>query len=211
MNEHIKNRKMWVFDFDGTLIDTGDLIAGSFQHIITTFGLGLDARKVWKDTEGMTLIGAYKHLVPELDAEALATEHLRFQESNTHLVKVYPDVPLTLETLRAFGKQLSVLTNRTGNAESLLAHCGIAKHFELVMTAKTAPKPKPAPDGIQALLRHFGAHPDQAVIVGDTRHDITAGKTAGVATVVVVRDNNRAELESHRPDWVIDSLLELTQ
>ena len=63
---------------------------------------------------------------------------------------------------------LAISTNRTNTMIPLLKSYGLERYFGMVMTAATAPRPKPAPDGLIAILDHFGCRPEEAIFIGDS-------------------------------------------
>ncbi|MFI5316442.1 MAG: HAD family hydrolase, partial [Myxococcota bacterium] len=89
-----------------------------------------------------------------------------------------------------------------------LRACGLARYFapECVV-GREAAAPKPDPQGIRRLLAHWRAEPHQAVMVGDYRYDLLAGRAAGTATVYV--DRERAFPFAEHADVSVDSLAAL--
>lgn len=92
-----------------------------------------------------------------------------------------------LETLKARGTRLGIVTrNSHVNALETLRACGLARFFDTsCVVGREAAAPKPDPGGIHHLLRGWRAVPRDAVMVGDYRYDLLAGRAAGTATVYV--------------------------
>jgi len=114
-----------------------------------------------------------------------------------------------LESLAARGATLGILTrNSHANALETLRACGLARFFDpgCVVDREAAP-PKPDPAGIHRLLERWNAAPHAAVMVGDYRFDLLAGRAAGTATVYV--DPQRAFPFAEHADVAVDSLVAL--
>jgi HAD superfamily hydrolase (TIGR01509 family) len=78
--------------------------------------------------------------------------------------------PDLIEFLEITGKKynLAISTNRTNTMEPLLESFNIRDYFDKVVTAGTAKRPKPAPDGMLEILEHFGCQPNEAIFIGDS-------------------------------------------
>ncbi|HXZ84603.1 MAG TPA: HAD hydrolase-like protein, partial [Myxococcota bacterium] len=116
-----------------------------------------------------------------------------------------------LERLAGRGAQLGILTrNSFANACETLRACELARFFEpACVLGREAAAPKPHPGGIQRLLAHWGAEPSDAVMVGDYRYDLLAGRAAGALTVYV--DRGRAFPFAALADVAVDSLAALAE
>ncbi|WP_176473933.1 HAD family hydrolase [Actibacterium ureilyticum] len=100
-----------------------------------------------------------------------------------------PAVPLAplLDGLRARGLQLGVATNDAeAPARAHLAEAGILDRFAFVAGCDSGFGAKPAPGQMRAFAGHTALPPDQVIMVGDSRHDLLAGRAAGMGTVAVL-------------------------
>ncbi len=116
-----------------------------------------------------------------------------------------------LESLVARGAELGILTrNSHHNALETLRACGLARFFApACIVGREAAAPKPDPEGVHRLLAHWNAAPHQAVMVGDYRFDLLAGRAAGTATVYV--DVLREFPWAEHADVSVDSLVALAE
>ena len=116
-----------------------------------------------------------------------------------------------LESLRARGANLGILTrNSFANAIETLRACGLDGYFEhACVIGREAAAPKPDPAGIHHLLRLWGIEPHQAVMVGDYRYDLLAGRAAGALTVYL--DTAGAFPFAEHADVSVRSLLALAE
>lgn len=107
--------------------------------------------------------------------------------------EVQPGAVMLLDELARRGARLGILT-RNSHATALLTleTCGLAAFFDpAFVLGREAVDPKPSPNGVRRLLSLWGARPDDAVMVGDYRFDIEAGRGAGTATVCLDLDGNK--------------------
>jgi len=207
----------YLFDLDGTLVDTAPDINAALNHSLTRFDLPPVAAALtrhWVGHGSRTLIGEAlrHHGAAHVDIDQLLEPFLDYYEA--HLAnhsRIYPGVTETLDVLRAQGARLAVVTNKSRRlTHPLLAQIGLAEYFELVICGDTASAPKPDPAPVRYCLDHFGLGPESAVIVGDSNTDVQAGRAAGIA-VVCVRDgyNHGIDVTTLDVDAVIDHFDEL--
>ena len=181
-----------VFDLDGTLVDSLPDIIASFQYAFTRLGL-----RVPSDAEVRVLIGhpleaMYAHFAPEHVA-ALSTLYREHYPLNfTTRSRPYPGVVETLGLLRERGYRLAIATTkRTDMARRFVEALGLASALDHVQGTDGFPH-KPAPDVIHRALAALGAQ--GLWMVGDTVHDIQAGKAAGLRTYAVTWGTHDAAL-----------------
>ncbi len=164
----------WVFDLDGTLtVAQHDFAA--LKH-----DLGLDPHKAVLESI---------RLRPPAERAALLDSVHRWEVVLADRAVAAPDALALVQALAGRWATLGVLTRNTREtALRTLRGAGLSRFFpDAHVLGRTCAAPKPAPDGIQMLLARWGARPEQAVMVGDNRFDIQAGKAAGVHTVWVNR------------------------
>lgn len=123
--------------------------------------------------------------LPELAVEQI--EHvLMIHASQAPLAPAVPLAPF-LDGLSAQGLKLGVMTNDSEfGARSQLQSAGIEAHFDFIAGFDSGHGAKPAPDPLLAFAREVGLAPDRVVMVGDSAHDLIAGRAAGMQTVGVL-------------------------
>ena len=131
-------------------------------------------------------------------------------------VALYPGAADTLAELAKRGKRLAVVTSSFTEAITGQMHAaGLDPAlFDAIVTGDDVTEYKPHPEATFLALAKLGAQPEEALFVGDTDKDILSGKNSGVDTVLVFpaeheKYYDRAWLELHQPDFVIESLREL--
>ncbi len=220
VNEHkpnkIKNIDCILFDADGTLIDTYDIILTSMRHTVNGI-LG----KNFDDAKLMSLVGT--PLLDQMTAFAGNPEDGQrltalYRKHNDVIhdegVKAFPKMKDALSKLAADGYKLGVVTSkRHFMAERGLEVTGIANFFEILIGSDDCEKHKPDPGPILYACDLMHTNPEKCVYVGDSPYDIQAGNSAGCTTVAVLWGMfPEAELLAMHPDFVcpdIDSLVKL--
>lgn len=102
--------------------------------------------------------------------------------------RLYPETPATLDTLRARGYRLGVISNFDMRLFGLLDGLGIADRFDPIIASSRAGAAKPDPAIFRHALTACGANAEQAVHVGDTYElDVLGARAAGVAAILINR------------------------
>ncbi|MFO0094657.1 MAG: HAD family hydrolase, partial [Gemmatimonadaceae bacterium] len=116
------------------------------------------------------------------DVEALVTRYRDYQD--LHLERLTAPFPAVVETLawaRAEGCPTAIVTSKgRGMTVRSLQHVGLGNAFDTVVTFEETERHKPLPDPVWLALERLGARPEAAVFVGDSPHDMHAGRAAGV-------------------------------
>ena len=181
-----KKYKAILFDYDGTLVDTNQLIVDSWNHmymaycggeltkedVVWTFGIplrdGIDGVMKIKGHSGYDLdelTAAYRSYQADLGPDAMAP---------------FPGVCGVLKELKARGAKLGIVTSRQEKScmEGLKWY-GLCDLFDRIVTAETTPVHKPGPEPALLCLRGLGVDPADAIMVGDSVFDLQCGNNAG--------------------------------
>jgi pyrophosphatase PpaX len=178
-----------LFDFDGTLVDTTEMIYQSMRHA-TTSVLGRDdiPRKTLLANVGqplprqMELLDAEK---AELLLEAYRRHH---EEHHDDLIARFPGVEESLARLREAGIKVAVVTSkRCSSVEMALKNYpGLRNVVDRFVTLEDTTEHKPHPEPLLSGLELLGGVPkDKAAYVGDSPFDVQAAKAAGLTSVAV--------------------------
>jgi pyrophosphatase PpaX len=196
-----------VFDLDGTVVDTVDLIVQSFRHATRTV-LG----QVLPDA--VITAGVGRPLMSQM--QVLSAEHAQelfdvYQEYNRRrhdeLVRRYAGIEEMLLALKASGRRLGIVTSKGREAtEMAFRAIGLSDHFDAVVTASDTVEHKPSPVPLRLCLERLGATAVGSIYVGDSPFDIAAGAAAGMATAAVAWGvfSREALLASNPGFWVRD-------
>ena len=202
-----------MFDLDGTLANTGRDIAAAVNHVRRSLGLGsLTAPEILSHL-GLGLEFLIRGVLPPTH------QHLVHQASEMflgyyaeHLLDTTVLYSHVIETLDYYAsKKKAVISNKPTQATiAILQGLGIQSRFDIVLGANSTSRKKPSPEPLQHVLTVFSVVPDRALMVGDDRPDIEAGRSAGVHTCGVSYGlGNQENLIRANPDLIIDDLLQL--
>lgn len=210
--------KLVIFDFDGTLADTKENIILTFQMTMKELGVEIKSRQECAATIGLTLEDAFKVLYPGMAAEKYIllrdTYRRIFKENRKILVPgLFPEVMATLEELRRRGYLMSIASSRQSpSLHSFLEDMKIAHLFEYAVGGDNVEHPKPAPDAVLQILRHYNLSAEEAFVVGDMPFDINMATNAGVKSCGVTWGNaDAAQLKESGANYVIDKMSQLLE
>jgi len=211
-----KDIKLIIFDFDGTLADTHELIVKTNQEAMKAMNYPVRDEEAIRKTIGLPLEAGIRTLFPELTDEVIsawcAMYRKVFDVLKTQIVPIlFPEVKETLEWLYGKGYVLTVASSRhSSSLNAFLRDMGIAECFQYVLGADNVAKAKPDPEPVLQTLRDLGYAAAEALVVGDMPVDIFMGARAGAGTVGVTYGNsNRPELTKAGADYVLDHFSEL--
>jgi pyrophosphatase PpaX len=211
-----------LFDLDGTLIDTTDLILRCFSHSWRTV-CGLEhTRAALIATFGIPLRQAMRRLLAQVDdhtlnrdeeqVERLLDEYRTFNVANHDVIaRPFDGTRPVIEALRQRGYRIGVVTSKGRDlATRGLRLCALAELFDAAVFLEDTMVHKPEPAPILAALERLQVEREAAAYVGDSCHDIVAGRRAGVKTVAALwGPMPRADLECERPDHLAESIRDL--
>lgn len=192
----------YLFDLDGTLIDSIALILESYRHTLRTHRGATPGDDVWLAGLGTPLWAQFRHFTD--DAGEIAAMVATYRDYNLanhdRMVRPYPGVEPAVAALARRG-QLAVVTSKLrAGAVRGLEHCGLAQYFPTIVGADDVHRHKPDPEPVEKALALLGADAATAVFVGDSPHDMAAGRAAGVATAAALWGPfDREHLEPQAP------------
>ena len=180
-----------LLDLDGTLVATPQAIVDVTQRTLHELGLPAADEQAIKDAIGLPLPLALGQLIgkgPVGAAEAVEVyRRLWRAEINPRLPHLlYPGVIEGLAQLKAAGLKLAVVTGKAQDgADSTVDKSGLRRFIEIVLGYTSVANPKPAPDIALKALELLGVPARNAVVVGDSVHDLRMARAAGVRSIAV--------------------------
>lgn len=202
-----------LFDNDGTLVDTHDLLLASFRHA-TTEVLGAPLPDdVLMAKVGQPLAVQMRDFSddPAVQEALLASYRAYNHEKHDAAVRLFPGVVEGLERLKEAGYAMGVVTSKMSPlAKHGLEVLGIAEYFDCLVGADTCDEHKPHPGPVRLGARLLGFEPEHCVYVGDSPFDMQAGGGAGCRTAAVLWGMFEEErLRAESPDRVCATFDEL--
>jgi len=203
----------FLFDLDGTLIDSVDLILSSYRHTMLTHRGHAPADEFWLPGLGTPLRSQFRVLTnDEAEIEAMVRTYRDYNLANHDArVREYPGVPDAIANLSERGARLGIVTSKLrAGALRGLALCRYDGLFEIIVGSDDVARHKPDPEPVFKALELLGADATSTVFVGDSPHDMAAGKAAGVMTAAVLWGPfPRAALEPLSPNFWLTSATDL--
>jgi phosphoglycolate phosphatase len=209
---------LMLFDLDGTLVETAPEIMDAVNDTLGRFSLPLVSQQQVNDWIGH---GTLELLVQALaDRSGTPVEQVRTGDMLRQMVPVYdgfyqqrcgtrshlyPHVRETLQTLRAQGVKLAVVTNKESRYTKVVMDVHqLGPMFDAVVSGDTFPAKKPNPVGVAHCLAQFGVARERSLFVGDSSIDAATARNAGVPVWLLPYGYNMGQpIESCAPDRVI--------
>ncbi|GBC93087.1 Pyrophosphatase PpaX [bacterium HR15] len=196
-----------LFDLDGTLIDTVELITQALNYTYRKH-LGIELPK----EELRRLIGLplkmQMHYLDErvahpIDHEAMEADEMDYYERHRHLERVLPEVVDAVREAHRRGYRTALVTSKNRKElASVLPRLNLDSVVEAIVSADDSPRPKPAPDPVLTALQRVQVRPEAAVFIGDTVFDIECGRAAGVQVGAVGWGAHLPQdLQAAQPDY----------
>ena len=200
-----------LFDLDGTLIDTNDLILASYEHTLNKHCPGKYSREEIVACLGEPLYDTMRRLDPEQWEAMVQTYREHNLACHDDWVKLFPGVSEVVEKLHRAGVALGVVSNKQRiSVEKGLSLFGLDRWMQTVVCYGEAGRPKPHPDPILRAMEGIGADSARTLMVGDSRFDLLAARRAGVdAAAVAWSWHGREELEALNPAHVLEEMGDL--
>ena len=176
-----------LFDFDGTIMDTNQIIIDSWQETFRQMEGREEATDVILKTFGEPLEATMRNFFPDADLEKSLDIYRGYQRDNfLNEIKLFPGIRQLLDELLQRQVRMALVTSRLKfTTDQAVEKFNLDKYFSYVVTANDVTKHKPDPQCINVALEHLGSLPEQSLMVGDTLFDIQCAHNAGCQSVLV--------------------------
>lgn len=200
-----------LFDFDGTLMDTNELIIRSYQHVLDKHYPGKYKRSDILPFLGPPLSEAFSTVDPQRVEEFIVEYRAWNKKMHDELASEFDGVSGTLKLLKAAGFKMAIVSTKRNDmlvrGLELLDADGV---FDAVIGLDDVTKAKPDPEPILLALDRLGATVDEALMIGDNSHDIEGGKNAGVRTAGVAWSaKGEVFLQTFQPNYMLQHISDL--
>ena len=202
-----------LFDLDGTLLDTYELIIQSFLHTFDHFVPGQFTREDCIPFIGPSLYETFGSILPE-KAEEMVAYYREFNKKNHDtLVREFPGVVETVHALHEHGYKLGIVTTKMRDTTLMgLDLVNLRPYFQTIVALDDVENTKPDAEPIIKALEALEAKPEEAIMVGDSHHDILAGKNAGTKTAGVAWTiKGEDTLLQYEPDFILEQMPDLLE
>ncbi|MEG0288699.1 MAG: pyrophosphatase PpaX [Carnobacterium sp.] len=202
-----------LFDFDGTLADTNELIRRSHLEVLEEYYPGeYDAEKV-RAFNGPPLDLIYSN-INFAEKETMIAKYRAFNELyHDELVTLFDGVQNSLRLLKQNGIQLGVVsTKRNDTLLKGIKLLGLDGLFDTVVGGMDYTHPKPDPEPILVAMSRLNCRKETTIMVGDNFHDILSAKNAGIPGVFVGwSEKTLEEIAPYAPSFIVHTMEELTE
>ncbi len=202
-----------LLDFDGTFLDSVELILAAFRHTFAAHHGEAPPDALWLAGIGTPLMTQMEELSrPGDDLEAMYITYRDYViEHHDRLSRPFAGMPEAVRELRARGMKLAIVTSKRAiGVQRGLEPIGMLDAFDTWVCPEHVTHAKPHPEPVWLALERLGVEREHAVFVGDSPHDLVAGRAAGVATAAVGWGPfDHALLRSHEPDHWLESPADL--
>ncbi|MBV7440396.1 phosphoglycolate phosphatase [Weeksellaceae bacterium TAE3-ERU29] len=219
---NLSNKELFIFDLDGTLIDSVPDITLGVNDTLTELSLpnfNEDKIRAWVGNGAEKLMeraleAAFKEKGEEkaLDFSDVMTVYLKNYKNNLTInTYAYKGVIDTLNLLRERNIKMAIVTNKPFDfIEPLLEFIGIKQFFSLWIGADSLPTKKPNPEPLLHVCEELNVLPEKAIMVGDSKNDILAAQNAKMNSIGLTYGYNYNEpISVYHPDIVLDNLFDV--
>ncbi|MHA6260740.1 pyrophosphatase PpaX [Sporosarcina sp. CAU 1771] len=201
-----------LFDFDGTLMDTNELIVQTFEHVLGRHYPGKYERTDIYAFIGPTLEETFESINPEKSSQLIQEYRAWNEEMHDGLVHEFEGVSKTLKLLKEKGLKIAIVsTKQTAMVKRGVKLLDVDETlFDAIIGLDQVTHAKPNPESLLFALDKLGVSKEEALMVGDNYHDILGGQNAGVRTVGVAWAlKGEAYLQTFNPDFMLHHISDI--
>lgn len=203
-----------LFDFDGTLMNTNELIIGSWQHTYETITGIPGNREEIISTFGETLKVSMGKAFPDYPAHEAVEIYRSYQRGKFgDYISLFPGMLELLQELKNNAYRTAIVTSRLKpTTMEGLEKFELHQYLDTIVTMEDCTKHKPDPEPVLIALEKLKAKPDESIMLGDSMFDIKCAKAAGVKSVLVgwaMAVTEEDKCGPYAPDYIIETAEEL--
>lgn len=201
-----------LFDLDGTIVNTNELIISSFMHALKENNLPALTREEIIPHMGTTLQQQMSAFSGLQDTSVLELSYRSYNYAHhDELIRSFPHVNETMEGLLSRGIKLGIVTTKIRPTTlKALEMFDLLKYMETIVTVNDVSQAKPHPEPVLTAVANLGVDPARTLMVGDSAVDIQSAKAAGVRVAAVAWSLKGEEmLRKYNPDYIIHDMKDL--
>ncbi len=183
-----------IFDVDGTLTSTNELIFSSFNHVTKKY-----LNKTVSDEEIIAMFGPTEDVILQEwmknDYKEARKDYFDFYSSqHQHMADIYPGMIDILKFIKAKNIPLSIYTGKGKDSATItLKEIGVYDLFDMIVTGDDVKESKPSREGIDLFVEKFNLDRNRVLMIGDAPADVIAAHSAGVKAASVLWDSYAKE------------------
>ncbi|HJP96473.1 MAG TPA: HAD-IA family hydrolase [Candidatus Saccharimonadales bacterium] len=204
--------KAILFDLDGTIHDSRDVVFFCMDKTFQQFGLPTPSREAVISEVHAGSARLFAQLAPENKRQEMLDYFREIYKTECNKIEPYENAQTILKQLHEQGYRLGIVSSARA-AEDFVKSYGLGDLFDVIVGGNTTAKHKPDPEPVLFALHSLGVSPKEAIIVGDLPADIEAGRAAGLKALVAITHGfgSRQLLAESTPDYLVDSFADLHQ
>lgn len=204
--------EIYLYDWDGCIAKTLHLWLNAYQKFLNQRNTYIDdvevVKKFFGNWNGPKEFGLS-------DSEEYMKEVLAEVGASLDLVDLYEDIEKVLRILKDKDKKIVIVSSAQRNQIEKIVHKkNLEKYFDLIISKDDVVKTKPNPESVIKALKTFSIDKDKAIIIGDSPHDVLAGKNANISTAIFYPIQNKVfydkkTIKDANADYVLESHLDI--
>ena len=202
--------KAFIWDLDGTILDSYTVIVSSLQDTYKEYGIVTDREEIHRYVIMYSVSSFIKSMEEKtgMSFEKMKDRYSEISAIKKSEIRLIPNAKEALKTLRSKGARHFVYTHRGVSTESVLKSLGIYDYFEDIITSQNGVPRKPAPDAINHLIEKHHLDKETTFYVGDRAIDMECAKNAGIAGILYL-PNDWYGIKTGCEKYVIKDLMEI--
>lgn len=200
-----------LFDFDGTLLDTNELIIQTFQTVLNAHYPGRYEREDILPFLGPTLKETFDSIDPEKSEQLIAEYRTWNLANHDAFASEFDGVSETLRQLKNAGFKMAIVSTKRNNMVMKGLQLIEAENlFDTIIGLDDVQHAKPHPEPLLLAMERLNSTPEETMMIGDNVHDILGGKNAGVRTAGVAWSAKGEKfIREQEPDFVLQHISDL--
>ena len=210
----MKDYKLVIFDWDGTVMDSIGRIVACMQFVANNANLPMPTEDQVKSIIGLSLPIAISTLFPKINQqqvnELVLAYKSQYQEHCTVPTPLFENATALMQKLKSDNKILAVATGKAREGiNRILSDTKTEHYFSATKTADDA-KSKPDPDMLYQLLAELDIDAKDAIMIGDSIHDLSMAQNAGIDAIGVTYGvHSKTDLLPFNPVAIVDDMFQL--
>ncbi|CAM3010933.1 pyrophosphatase PpaX [Paenibacillus sediminis] len=201
-----------LFDLDGTIIDTNELIISAFINVLSDHVPQPFTREQIIPVMGIPLEEQLRIFTGKEDVTEFVKAYREYNaKHHDDMVKLFPNVKEVIAKLYEQGFTLGVVTTKMRSSTSrIMEMFDLGKYMSVLVTVDDVEHPKPHPEPVQKAVQQLGVNPATALMIGDSPIDIQSAQAAGTKSAGVAWSLKGEEvLKKYNPDYILHNMTDL--
>ena len=203
-------KKAAIWDLDGTLLDSYDVIVGSLKLVMEEQGVDIDYQTIWDHAITSSVSSFLKEQVASygLPLELLKQRYQEISGSKYMDIKLMKNAKEILQQLQNAGVENYVYTHRGRTTIPVLDNLGLTGFFKEILTSQSGFARKPAPDAVNYLVEKYDLEKSYTYYVGDRSLDMQCAQNAGIPGILFLVPDTPGTATGEEA-YIVNDLMEI--